>query len=121
MERTASGAGELESEFSEDDENASTEGRCKTETMAELACVVAARVRCEIDEAHSPRACRPSMNEWNGGIDITASQKSSRESCSHFLPLCRAKTQRSDANQVDTAAKPKELNAVKTVVMVQTI
>jgi len=54
-------------------------------------------------------------------MDITASHQSSSESCNHFLPLCRAKIQRSDANQVDTAAKPKELNAVKTVVIVATM
>jgi hypothetical protein len=54
-------------------------------------------------------------------MDIIASHKSSSESCNHFLPLCREKTHFSDANQVDTAAKPKELNAVKTVVIVDTM
>jgi hypothetical protein len=89
--------------------------------MVEVTYFAAARVRLEIDEVHSPRTCRQSTNWWKGGIDIIASHMSSSESCSHFLPLCREKTQRSDANQVDTAAKPKELNAVKTVVIVHTI
>jgi hypothetical protein len=53
-------------------------------------------------------------------MDIIASHESSSESCSHFPPLYREKIHRSDANQVDTAAKPKELNAVKTVVIVHT-
>ena len=122
IETTAPGAGTMVSEFSEDDEcNASAKRRGKTEVMAEPTCVAAARVQREIDEAHGPRTCRHSTNWWNGGIDITASHQSSSESCSHFLPLCREKTQRSDANQAETAAKPKELNAVKTVVIVHTI
>jgi hypothetical protein len=61
------------------------------------------------------------MNWWKGGMDIIVSQKSSSESCSHFLPLCREKIHLSDANQVDTAARPKELNAVKRVVVVVTM
>jgi hypothetical protein len=61
------------------------------------------------------------MKRWNGGMDVIASHKSSSESCSHFLPLCREKIHLSDANQADTAAKPKELNAVNTVVIVDTM
>ena len=46
-------------------------------------------------------------------------ETSSRISASHFLPLCRLNTMRSEANQADTAARPKELKAEKTVVIVE--
>jgi hypothetical protein len=47
------------------------------------------------------------------------SAESSRISASHFLPLCLLKTIRSEANQADTAASPKEAKAEKTVVRVE--
>lgn len=60
--------------------------------------------------------------DFSGAIPFTHLQPevetSSRTSESHFLPLCRLKTIRSEANQADTAARPKELKAEKTVVIV---
>lgn len=49
----------------------------------------------------------------------TLSETSSSISASHFFPLCRLKTIRSEANQADTAIRPKELKAEKTVVIVE--
>lgn len=42
-----------------------------------------------------------------------------RTSLSHFCPLCRENAHRSEANQADTAARPKDVNAVRTVVSVE--
>lgn len=50
----------------------------------------------------------------------TTIQQSSNESRSHFEPRCRIKTQRSNMNHMETAIRPKLLNAVNTVVIVET-
>lgn len=42
-------------------------------------------------------------------------------SASHFSPLCRVNAHRSDANQNETAVRPKQLKAEKTVVTVDVI
>jgi hypothetical protein len=47
-------------------------------------------------------------------------QQSSNESRSHFEPRCRIKTQRSNMNHMETAIRPKLLNAVNIVVIVET-
>jgi hypothetical protein len=44
-----------------------------------------------------------------------------KTSLSHFWPLWRENAHLSDANQAETAARPKEVNAVKTVVNVEVI
>ena len=44
--------------------------------------------------------------------------ETSRTSASHFLPLYLLKTIYSEMNQVDTAMRPNELKAEKTVVRV---
>jgi hypothetical protein len=49
-----------------------------------------------------------------------AIHQSSNESRSHLVPRCRTKIQRSNMNHVETAMSPKQLNAVKTVVIVET-
>jgi hypothetical protein len=43
---------------------------------------------------------------------------SERMSLSHFCPRCRENAHLSDANQVETAARPKDVKAVRTVVIV---
>ena len=51
--------------------------------------------------------------------ELTEAEIPSMISTSHFLPSWRLKTIRSEANQADTAARPKELRAEKTVVTVE--
>lgn len=55
------------------------------------------------------------------GAEYSCSLVSDRTSPSHFFPLWRLNIQRSDANQVDTATNPKQLNAENTVVTVEVI
>ena len=58
------------------------------------------------------------MSHLNPGVWYMRSLLSERTSASHLRPLCRAKAQRSEANQVETAVRPKQLSAEKTVVSV---
>lgn len=57
------------------------------------------------------------MTHLMPGTEQTRTFVSESTSASHFWPLWRVKIQRSDANQVDTAARPKQLNAEKIVVV----
>ena len=54
-------------------------------------------------------------------VDLTRTLVSERTSASHFVPLCREKVHRSDANQAETAVRPTMLHAEKTVVRVHVI
>ncbi len=74
-----------------------------------FALVKASLARCMADNSRR-REKRSAMTD----------QQSSNESRSHFEPRCRIKTQRSNVNHVETAMRPKLLNAVKTVVIVET-
>lgn len=52
------------------------------------------------------------------GSSKNLSVASFKTSLSHFLPLCLEKVHRSEANHAETAARPKDVKAVRTVVIV---
>jgi hypothetical protein len=52
------------------------------------------------------------------GAWYAMSRHSMSASLSHFVPRCRRKIQRSDANHAETAARPNEVKAVKTDVKI---
>jgi len=77
--------------------------------------------RCRVSAhcpSRSPMTCRVRRVRCMPGSFITMVLYSISASLSHFLPRCRRKMYLSDANHAETAARPKDVNAVKTVVKV---